>query len=73
VPVHRKVHPAFGQGSYEFLDSGSRSVLAVIHACGTEAILAARNLSPVPQHVQSDLLPLARRVRARPGRWPPVP
>jgi len=51
----RKAHPAFGRGSHEFLDSGNRSVLAVIRADGTEAILAVSNLSPMPQYVQLDL------------------
>ncbi len=51
----RKAHPAFGRGSHEFLDSGNRSVLAVIRADGTQAILAVSNLSPMPQHVQLDL------------------
>ena len=30
-------------------------MLAVIRACGTEAILAVSNLSPLPQHIRLDL------------------
>jgi maltose alpha-D-glucosyltransferase/alpha-amylase len=51
----RKAHPAFGRGSYEFLDSGNRSVLAVVRAHGAQVILAVSNLSPLPQHIRLDL------------------
>jgi maltose alpha-D-glucosyltransferase/alpha-amylase len=51
----RKAHPAFGRGRYEFLDSGNRSVLAVVRAYGAQVILAVSNLSPLPQHIRLDL------------------
>jgi maltose alpha-D-glucosyltransferase/alpha-amylase len=51
----RKTHPALCRGSYEFLDSGNHSVLAIVRTCGAETILAVNNLSPLPQPVQLDL------------------
>jgi maltose alpha-D-glucosyltransferase/alpha-amylase len=51
----RKDHPAFGLGSYEFLDSGNRSVLAVMRAHDTETIVAMHNLSPLPQPIRLDV------------------
>jgi maltose alpha-D-glucosyltransferase/alpha-amylase len=51
----RKEQPAFSQGSCEFLESGSRSVLAVIRAHDAETIVALHNLSSQPQPIQLDL------------------
>jgi maltose alpha-D-glucosyltransferase/alpha-amylase len=51
----RKSQPAFGQGSCEFLESGTPSVLAVWRACDSQTILAALNLSSQPQPIRLDL------------------
>jgi len=51
----RKEHPAFGQGSFEFLENANRAVLALARTCEAETIVALNNLSPLPQQVQLDL------------------
>ncbi len=51
----RKEHPAFGQGSYEFLECENRSILSVLRTFNGETILAVHNLSTRPQHIQLDL------------------
>ena len=51
----RKEQPAFSQGSCEFLESGSPSVLAVIRAHDAETIVAVHNLSSQSQPIQLDL------------------
>ncbi len=51
----RKEQPALSQGSYEFLESGNRSVLAVLRARDADTILAVHNLSSQAQPIQLDL------------------
>jgi maltose alpha-D-glucosyltransferase/alpha-amylase len=51
----RKAHPALGRGDVQFLDSGTRSVLAYLRTTGEEAILAVNNLSAEEQRVELDL------------------
>jgi maltose alpha-D-glucosyltransferase/alpha-amylase len=51
----RRAHPAFGCGSYEFLPTESRAVLAVLRLCEGETVLALHNLSDQPQPLQLDL------------------
>lgn len=51
----RRAHPALGQGSYEFLDSHNRSVLAVMRVRDAEAILAVSNLSSLAERARLDL------------------
>jgi maltose alpha-D-glucosyltransferase/alpha-amylase len=51
----RKEHPAFGQGSFEFLECENRSILSVLRTFDGETILAVHNLSSQSQPVQLDL------------------
>jgi maltose alpha-D-glucosyltransferase/alpha-amylase len=51
----RKEHPSFGRGSYEFVESTSRSVLTIVRVYLSGIIVSVNNLSPLPQHVQLDL------------------
>jgi len=51
----RKGQRAFSHGDYEFLETGTSSVLAVLRTCRTETILAVNNLSSQPQPIQLDL------------------
>ena len=51
----RKLFPAFGLGTLEFLHPGNRKILAYIRRHGTEAILCVANLSRFVQPVELDL------------------
>ena len=51
----RKLHPAFGRGSFEFLYPENRSVLAFIRRFGEERILVVANLSRFAQFAHLDL------------------
>jgi maltose alpha-D-glucosyltransferase/alpha-amylase len=53
----RKLFPAFGSGSLEFLHPANRKVLAYIRRHGTDAILCVANLSRSVQPVELDLSP----------------
>jgi maltose alpha-D-glucosyltransferase/alpha-amylase len=55
----RKLFPAFGLGSLEFLHPANRKVLAYIRRHGTDAILCVANLSRSVQPVELDLSPSA--------------
>jgi maltose alpha-D-glucosyltransferase/alpha-amylase len=51
----RKLFPAFGLGSLEFLDPVNRKVLAYVRRHGTDTILCVANLSRSVQPVELDL------------------
>jgi len=51
----RKGQPAFGQGSFQFLECENRSILPIVRTFNGETILAVHNLSSQPQPVQLDL------------------
>jgi maltose alpha-D-glucosyltransferase/alpha-amylase len=51
----RKLFPAFGFGSLEFLDPANRKVLAYVRRHGTDVILCVANLSRSVQPVELDL------------------
>ena len=51
----RKLFPAFGLGSLEFLHPANRKVLAYVRRHGTDAILCVANLSRSVQPVELDL------------------
>ena len=51
----RKLFPAFGLGTLEFLDPDNRKILAYIRRHGAEAILCVANLSRFVQPVELDL------------------
>ena len=55
----RKLFPAFGLGSLEFLHPANRKVIAYIRRHGTDAILCVANLSRSVQPVELDLSPFA--------------
>jgi maltose alpha-D-glucosyltransferase / alpha-amylase len=55
----RKLFPAFGLGSLEFLHPANRKVLAYIRRHGSDAILCVANLSRSVQPVELDLRPFA--------------
>lgn len=58
----RKAHPVFGGGCCEFIEGDNPAVLAVMRRDGEETVLAAHNLSALPQHT---LLKLDRWQGAR--------
>jgi maltose alpha-D-glucosyltransferase/alpha-amylase len=51
----RKLHPAFGMGSYEELTGSNPSVLAFVREFGDDVVLCVNNLSRFPQPVELDL------------------
>lgn len=51
----RKANPVLGEGSYQFLATGNRAVLANLRQSGQAAILALQNLSDANQSVTLDL------------------
>jgi maltose alpha-D-glucosyltransferase/alpha-amylase len=55
----RKLFPAFGFGSLEFLHPANRKVLAYVRRYGSDAILCVANLSRSVQPVELDLSPFA--------------
>jgi maltose alpha-D-glucosyltransferase/alpha-amylase len=57
----RRAHPAFSQGSYEFLSTDNQAVLAVMRDCAAETVLALYNLSDQKQAIQLDLTRFTRQ------------
>jgi maltose alpha-D-glucosyltransferase/alpha-amylase len=55
----RKLFPAFGRGSLEFLEPANRKVLAYVRRHGPDIILCVANLSRSVQPVELDLRALA--------------
>jgi maltose alpha-D-glucosyltransferase/alpha-amylase len=55
----RKLFPAFGSGSLDFLDPANRKVLAYVRRHGADVILCVANLSRTVQPVELDLSALA--------------
>ena len=59
----RKAHPVLGRGSYEFLETGNKSILAYLRRGQDEAILIVCNLSGAKQ---TAVLPLPEFAGTRP-------
>jgi maltose alpha-D-glucosyltransferase/alpha-amylase len=58
----RKANPVLGEGSYQFLATGNKAVLANLRQSDQAAILAIHNLSDQNQSAQLDLAGFAGRV-----------